>query len=113
MRREICAVVTKGTLTDGETLLTNPDAAYLMSITETSTEKDREKETVIGICLVDVSTGKFVVGQVFNCYNPSFLFFYSFLYGLYSDKKKILFHLLFVSLKMTLTAIIYAQFYPS
>ncbi|XP_078179988.1 MUTS homolog 6 [Carex rostrata] len=63
VRREICAVVTKGTLTDGETLLTNPDAAYLMSITETSTEKDREKETVIGICLVDVSTGKFVVGQ--------------------------------------------------
>ncbi|KAJ4730458.1 DNA mismatch repair protein MutS [Rhynchospora pubera] len=63
VKREICAVVTKGTLTDGESLLTNPDASYLMSITETPLEKDREKDTLIGICLVDVSTGKFVVGQ--------------------------------------------------
>lgn len=75
MRREICAVVTKGTLTEGETLLTNPDASYLMSITENSPEEDSEKETIIGICLLDVSTGKFVVGQVFNCYNPCFSIF--------------------------------------
>jgi hypothetical protein len=74
VRREICAVVTKGTLTDGERLITNPDSSYLMSITESPIERENEKETVIGICLVDVSTGKFVVGQVFICYNPSFYF---------------------------------------
>ncbi|KAJ3705799.1 hypothetical protein LUZ61_009504 [Rhynchospora tenuis] len=73
VKREICAVVTKGTLTDGESLLTNPDASYLMSITETSPEKDSEKETVIGICLVDVSTGKFVLGQFEDDYERHWL----------------------------------------
>ncbi|KAK3133294.1 hypothetical protein QOZ80_6AG0534770 [Eleusine coracana subsp. coracana] len=65
VRREICAVVTKGTLTEGESLLVNPDLSYLLSITENyqrgSTKS--EEECTIGICIVDVSTSKFIVGQ--------------------------------------------------
>ncbi|KAF4364558.1 hypothetical protein G4B88_012140 [Cannabis sativa] len=34
VRREICGVVTKGTLTEGEMLSTNPDASYIMALTE-------------------------------------------------------------------------------
>ncbi|KAF9682540.1 hypothetical protein SADUNF_Sadunf05G0119600 [Salix dunnii] len=34
VKREICAVITKGTLTEGELLSANPDASYLMSLTE-------------------------------------------------------------------------------
>ncbi|KAL1061026.1 hypothetical protein V6Z11_1Z050200 [Gossypium hirsutum] len=34
VKREICAVVTRGTLTDGEMLSSNPDPSYLMAVTE-------------------------------------------------------------------------------
>ncbi|OAY70755.1 DNA mismatch repair protein MSH6, partial [Ananas comosus] len=65
VKREICAMVTKGTLTEGESLLMNPDASYLMSITENyqANENQNEKDTIIGVCMVDVSTSKFIVGQ--------------------------------------------------
>lgn len=64
VKREICAMVTKGTLTEGELLLTNPDASYLMSITEKCQVENQNKEpAVIGVCVVDVSTSKFMVGQ--------------------------------------------------
>lgn len=72
MKREICAVVTKGTLTDGESLLTNPDTSYLMSITENSQcfENQTKGETIIGLCVVDVSTSKFMIGQVCEFSDP-------------------------------------------
>lgn len=66
VKREICAVVTKGTLTEGEMLSVTPDAAYLMSMTESckNIENQKEEEVVLGICLVDVSTSRFILGQV-------------------------------------------------
>ncbi|XP_038987619.1 DNA mismatch repair protein MSH6 isoform X2 [Phoenix dactylifera] len=65
VKREICAMVTKGTLTDGESLLANPDTSYLMSITENCQcfENHKKGETIIGLCVVDVSTSKFMIGQ--------------------------------------------------
>ncbi|KAJ3677409.1 hypothetical protein LUZ60_003133 [Juncus effusus] len=69
VKREICAVVSKGTLIEGESLITNPDASYIMSITENYTqnnnnEKDNnDNNTIIGVCLLDVSTSKFIIGQ--------------------------------------------------
>ncbi|KAG0462513.1 hypothetical protein HPP92_020989 [Vanilla planifolia] len=64
VKREVCAVVTKGTLVEGETLLTNPDSSYLMSITEKCPDVEHNKQgTVLGVCIVDVSTSKFMLGQ--------------------------------------------------
>lgn len=66
VRREICAVVTKGTLIEGEHLLANPDPSYLLSVTESyqrSPNKSQDTCT-IGVSIVDVSTSKFIVGQV-------------------------------------------------
>jgi DNA mismatch repair protein MSH6 len=66
VRREICAVVTKGTLTEGEHLLANPDPSYLLSVTESHQQSSKKSEDTctIGVCIVDVSTNKFIVGQV-------------------------------------------------
>ncbi|KAF8657666.1 hypothetical protein HU200_059821 [Digitaria exilis] len=65
VRREICAVVTKGTLTEGEHLLANPDPSYLLSVTESPQQSSERSEDTctIGVCIVDVSTNKFIVGQ--------------------------------------------------
>ncbi|WVZ64907.1 hypothetical protein U9M48_014354 [Paspalum notatum var. saurae] len=65
VRREVCAVVTKGTLTEGEHLLANPDPSYLLSVTESQQQssKKRQDTCTIGVCIVDVSTSKFIVGQ--------------------------------------------------
>ncbi|CAL9232799.1 unnamed protein product [Arabidopsis halleri] len=64
VKREICAVVTKGTLTDGEMLLTNPDASFLMALTEGGESlTDQTAEHNFGICLVDVATKKIMLGQ--------------------------------------------------
>ncbi|CAN6166912.1 unnamed protein product [Urochloa humidicola] len=65
VRREICAVVTKGTLTEGEHLLANPDPSYLLSVTESHQQslKKSQDTCTIGVCIVDVSTNKFIVGQ--------------------------------------------------
>ncbi|CAN6210658.1 unnamed protein product [Urochloa humidicola] len=65
VRREICAVVTKGTLTEGEHLLANPDPSYLLSVTESHQQslKNSQDTCTIGVCIVDVSTNKFIVGQ--------------------------------------------------
>uniref|UniRef100_K3ZQ28 DNA mismatch repair protein n=1 Tax=Setaria italica TaxID=4555 RepID=K3ZQ28_SETIT len=65
VRREICAVVTKGTLTEGEHLLANPDPLYLLSVTESHQQSSKKSEDTctIGVCIVDVSTNKFIVGQ--------------------------------------------------
>lgn len=66
VRREICAVVTKGTLTEGEHLLANPDPSYILSVTESHQQSSKKSEDTctIGVCIVDVSTNKFIVGQV-------------------------------------------------
>uniref|UniRef100_A0A1J3DKR0 DNA mismatch repair protein n=1 Tax=Noccaea caerulescens TaxID=107243 RepID=A0A1J3DKR0_NOCCA len=64
VKREICAVVTRGTLTDGDMLLTNPDASYLMALTEGGESlTDQEAEHNFGVCLVDVATKKIILGQ--------------------------------------------------
>uniref|UniRef100_A0A0E0M117 DNA mismatch repair protein n=1 Tax=Oryza punctata TaxID=4537 RepID=A0A0E0M117_ORYPU len=65
VRREICAMVTKGTLTEGESLLANPDPSYLFSVAESyqcGSEKNQDGH-MVGVCIVDVSTSKFIVGQ--------------------------------------------------
>ncbi|EOA19802.1 hypothetical protein CARUB_v10000048mg [Capsella rubella] len=64
VKREVCAVVTKGTLTDGEMILTNPDASYLMALTEGGESlTDQKAEHNFGVCLVDVATKKIMLGQ--------------------------------------------------
>ncbi|XP_077230446.1 MUTS homolog 6 [Tasmannia lanceolata] len=65
VKREICAVVTKGTLTDGEMLSMSPDAAYLISVTESFEVSGNHKEDgiVLGVCVADVSTSRFMIGQ--------------------------------------------------
>ncbi|KAL5983572.1 hypothetical protein ACLOJK_017660 [Asimina triloba] len=64
VKREICAIVTKGTLTEGEMLSLNPDSSYLMSLTESCYPSGtKEDNVVLGVCLVDVSTSRFIIGQ--------------------------------------------------
>ncbi|KAL1312736.1 hypothetical protein HN51_039337 [Arachis hypogaea] len=64
VRREICAVVTKGTLTDGELLSANPEAAYLMALTEQHENNANEvSERIYGVCIVDVATSRIILGQ--------------------------------------------------
>ncbi|KAK7337513.1 hypothetical protein VNO77_18092 [Canavalia gladiata] len=64
VRREICAVVTKGTLTDGELLSANPEAAYLMALTEHHENHQKEiSERIYGVCIVDVATSRVIIGQ--------------------------------------------------
>ncbi|XP_052202535.1 DNA mismatch repair protein MSH6 [Diospyros lotus] len=61
VKREICAVVTKGTLTEGEMMSANPEASYLMALTESCQENHLER--VFGVCVVDVATSKIILGQ--------------------------------------------------
>ncbi|XP_078438699.1 MUTS homolog 6 isoform X2 [Wolffia australiana] len=63
VKREICAVVSKGTLTEGELLSRHADASYLLSLTENSVTQDNQERTVLGICAVDVCTNSFFLGQ--------------------------------------------------
>ncbi|KFK30776.1 hypothetical protein AALP_AA6G024700 [Arabis alpina] len=63
VKREVCAVVTRGTLVDGEMLLTNPDASYLLALTEGESLTDQKAEHNFGVCLVDVATKKIILGQ--------------------------------------------------
>lgn len=64
MKREICAVVTKGTLTEGEMLSLNPDASYLMAVTENFYGLENQQERILGVCVVDVATSRVILGQV-------------------------------------------------
>uniref|UniRef100_A0A6N2MZA2 DNA mismatch repair protein n=1 Tax=Salix viminalis TaxID=40686 RepID=A0A6N2MZA2_SALVM len=64
VKREICAVITKGTLTEGELLSANPDASYLMSLTESCQSfANQGFERFFGICVVDVTTNRIILGQ--------------------------------------------------
>ena len=67
MNREICAVVTKGTLIEGELLSANPDASYLMAVTESCQSfANQNTERLFGVCVVDVATSKIILGQVYQ-----------------------------------------------
>ncbi|KAJ6343741.1 hypothetical protein OIU76_005481 [Salix suchowensis] len=64
VKREICAVITKGTLTEGELLSANPDASYLMSLTESCQSfANQGFERFFGICVVDITTSRIILGQ--------------------------------------------------
>lgn len=63
VKREICAVVTKGTLTEGEMMSTNPEASYLMAVTESCQILANHQDRIFGICVVDVATSKVILGQ--------------------------------------------------
>ncbi|CAK8544398.1 unnamed protein product [Lathyrus sativus] len=64
VRREICAVVSKGTLTDGEFMATHPEAAYLMALTEYHENRpNKTSERTYGVCVVDVATSRVILGQ--------------------------------------------------
>ncbi|XP_057782207.1 DNA mismatch repair protein MSH6 [Salvia miltiorrhiza] len=64
VKREICAVVTKGTLTEGESFSTNPDASYIIAVTESCQISANEQGVhIFGICAVDVATSKIILGQ--------------------------------------------------
>ncbi|KGN45011.1 DNA mismatch repair protein MSH6 [Cucumis sativus] len=63
VKREICAVVTKGTLTEGEMLSLNPDASYLMAVTENFYGLENQQERILGVCVVDVATSRVILGQ--------------------------------------------------
>ncbi|XP_030451393.2 DNA mismatch repair protein MSH6 [Syzygium oleosum] len=64
VKREICAVITKGTLTDGEMLSANPEASYLMAVTESCQMlADQKAERTLGVCLVDAATSRITLGQ--------------------------------------------------
>nr|AAT67045.1 DNA mismatch repair protein [Petunia x hybrida] len=64
VRREVCAVVTKGTLTEGEMLAANPDASYLMAVTESfQTAAYQQGKHTYGVCMVDITTSKIILGQ--------------------------------------------------
>ncbi|KAF3784024.1 DNA mismatch repair protein [Nymphaea thermarum] len=68
VKREICAVITKGTLVESEMLSTNADVSYLMSVTESCkpTEGGKDDTVTLGICIADVSTSKFMLGQMLS-----------------------------------------------
>jgi len=68
VKREICSVVTKGTLTEGEMLSANPDASYILSVNEgCSVSSDDRQQRVYGVCVVDVATSRIIIGQVRPC----------------------------------------------
>ena len=78
VKRDLVAVLTQATLTDAEMLQAQPDAAYLLSITDqelgTRPSASGEphcgaeagpaaKHVRIGICAVDVASARFILGQ--------------------------------------------------
>lgn len=73
VNREVCSILTPGTLVEEE-VLGGPDSAFLLSLCETklseevrpSTEKGSQAFIPVvtyGVCYVDTSTGTFTVGQ--------------------------------------------------
>ncbi|KAL9401130.1 hypothetical protein Peur_004979 [Populus x canadensis] len=65
VKREICAVITKGTLTEGELLTANPDGSYLMAVTESHQSlANQGLERIFGVCAVDVTTSRIILGQL-------------------------------------------------
>ncbi|KAL7586811.1 hypothetical protein Lser_V15G41433 [Lactuca serriola] len=64
VKREICGVVTKGTLVDGEMVAANPDASYLFAVSEChEASGNQHDDRIYGVCVVDVATSKIMIGQ--------------------------------------------------
>nr|TKS12006.1 DNA mismatch repair protein MSH6-1 [Populus alba] len=64
VKREICAVITKGTLSEGELLSANPDASYLMAVTASHQSLGNQGlERIFGVCVVDITTSRIILGQ--------------------------------------------------
>ncbi|XP_073263557.1 DNA mismatch repair protein MSH6-like [Populus alba] len=64
VKREICAVITKGTLTEGELFSANPDASYLMALTASRQSlANQGLERIFGVCVVDITTSRIILGQ--------------------------------------------------
>ena len=84
VNRELVAVLTQATLTDPEMLQAQPDAAYLLSITEQELPPVAQTEAAdaqqaasqgltakcvrIGVCAVDVATARILLGQWYALY---------------------------------------------
>lgn len=71
-------MVTKGTLTEGEMLSSNPDSSYLMALVE-GTLANQNAERVFGVCVVDVATSRVILGQVslVECLTHLFIHMYA------------------------------------
>ena len=83
VNRELVAVLTQATLTDPEMLQAQPDATYLLSITEqqlpaslpanaadaegVSCQGATAKAVRVGVCAVDVATARILLGQWYAC----------------------------------------------
>lgn len=69
VKREICGVITKGIITEGEMLTCSPNATYLMATFEISNEESLNGSSIIGLCFLDAATSRFLVGQVSDLLN--------------------------------------------
>lgn len=64
VKREICAVVTKGTVTEGEMLSANPEASFIMAVAESPWHSSNQASNLtFGVCVVDVATSRIILGQ--------------------------------------------------
>ncbi|KAH7428809.1 hypothetical protein KP509_09G018600 [Ceratopteris richardii] len=63
VKREVCGIITKGTIMETEMLSCSPDAAYLMAVVESSKEGNADDLCVIGLCVLDAATSRFMIGQ--------------------------------------------------
>lgn len=92
VRREVCALLTKGTLTDGDMVDSRPDPSYLLAVWETpagarehgqrrqvatadgegglrylaheaDAAGDQASESTLGVCVADAATGQILLGQ--------------------------------------------------
>lgn len=59
--REVCAVITKGTMVDADLTRLGGEGMAMLSIVEHVSETG---SPLIGLCVVDSSTGCFQLGQV-------------------------------------------------
>lgn len=49
-------------------LAANPDASYMMAVTESSQTAVLQGKRTYGVCMVDITTSKVIIGQVLgNC----------------------------------------------
>ncbi|KAI5077327.1 hypothetical protein GOP47_0007151 [Adiantum capillus-veneris] len=62
VKREVCGIITKGTIMEAEMLSCSPDAAYLMTIVELRKAENSDSCT-IGLCVLDAATSRFMLGQ--------------------------------------------------
>jgi len=61
--REVCAVITRGTMMDGDLAHTSGERMVMLSLVEHTLETG---SSLIGLCVVDASTGCFQLCQVFK-----------------------------------------------